>query len=65
MPSSFSRFLDETELAKVRELYLESLDALDDDEDDEAEAEAAQGRVDPADSAAVSHGEKAGSGETV
>ncbi|WP_140158058.1 hypothetical protein [Micromonospora sp. NBS 11-29] len=61
MPSSFSRFLDEAELAKVRELYLESLDALDDDEDDE---------VEPASNVAATGGpdatsrEKADSGET-
>ncbi|MER5703218.1 hypothetical protein ABT023_14915 [Micromonospora sp. NPDC002296] len=64
MPSSFSRFLDEAELAKVRELYLESLDALDDDEDDD-EVGAAPDRVDPAGADAVGRGEKAGSGETV
>lgn len=42
MPSSFSRFLDETELKKVRELYLESLAAL----DAEDEAHAAEAAVD-------------------
>ncbi|MFI7212900.1 hypothetical protein [Micromonospora maritima] len=56
MPSSFSRFLDEAELAKVRELYLESLDALDDDEDDDDP-------VAPGGADATSR-EKADSGET-
>ena len=32
MPSSFSRLLDDDELAKVRELYLESLAALEAEE---------------------------------
>ncbi|NUT98708.1 MAG: hypothetical protein HOY78_42565 [Saccharothrix sp.] len=45
MPSSFSRFLDEDELVKVRELYLESLAALDEDEEDEDEG--AEPLVDP------------------
>ncbi|SCL14652.1 hypothetical protein GA0070616_0503 [Micromonospora nigra] len=62
MPSSFSRFLDEAELAKVRELYLESLDALDDDEDDEATA--ATDRNGPVGQDAAGRGERAGSDET-
>ncbi|MEU4746060.1 hypothetical protein AB0G02_37140 [Actinosynnema sp. NPDC023658] len=47
MPSSFSRFLDEDELVKVRELYLESLAALDEDEEDEDEGAGAEPLVDP------------------
>lgn len=39
MPSSFSRFLAEDELDEVRKLYLESLEAI---EEDEAEAEVAE-----------------------
>ena len=43
MPSSFSRFLDESELQKVRDLYLESLAALDaEDADDQPEDAAPQ-----------------------
>ena len=38
MPSSFSRFLDEEELAKVRELYEASLAAVDSDEGSRREA---------------------------
>ncbi|MER5495727.1 MULTISPECIES: hypothetical protein [unclassified Streptomyces] len=33
MPSSFSRFLDEEELQKAREMYLEALDALEEDDE--------------------------------
>ncbi len=39
MPSSFSRLLDEDELHKIRELYLQSLAALEDEEFEEEEDE--------------------------
>jgi hypothetical protein len=39
MPSSFSRLLDEDELQKIRELYLQSLAALEDEEFEDEEDE--------------------------